>query len=177
MSKMLTGRVLPPILHTPPSPSSVPPIATFFNVPRRYVKSKMQVGDNSFPSPTADEKSSSPLRKSHRIYQLRSASTTSPIQRTKEQQLPSAGSSSSRASKRRVAPTHDDTNGTESPDSDSPADLRAPQSASSTASGEFSGHVCLCQPEPKIPRPRNGKPDSYHFFMLVGRIQRVPNMT
>lgn len=37
----------------------------------------------------------------------------------------------------------------------SPVDDKPPQSATSTASSDHTGHVCLCLPEPKIPRPRN----------------------
>lgn len=40
-------------------------------------------------------------------------------------------------------------------DSGSPSEERLPTSATPTGSPDFSGHVCLCQPEPKIPRPRN----------------------
>ncbi|KAF2689063.1 hypothetical protein K458DRAFT_123371 [Lentithecium fluviatile CBS 122367] len=146
---MLAGRVLPPILQALPPHTSVPPVATFFNVPRRYVKSNMQVGYNASPSSSAEDlKSPRSLRKSSRIHELRSSATTSPVQPTKEDQLPSPASPSPRASKKRIAHFEADL-------SESPTDSRVPASASSTGSGELSGHICLCQPEPKIPRPRN----------------------
>lgn len=47
-----------------------------------------------------------------------------------------------------------------------PTYQRSSNSAPSTGSGEFSGHICLCQPEPKIPRPRNGE-----FCLLFVRKQ------
>lgn len=171
---MLASRVLPPILRSPPPPS-VPPVATFFNVPRRYVKSNMQVGDNASPRPTA-EKAESPgtLRKSNRIHELRSTSGTSPIQRTTDE-LPSPDPSSPRTSKKRVASFDGGINGTASNEGDSPVDSRALPSASSTGSGELSGHVCLCQPEPKIPRPRNG--ESEYFLYPRHRHTRPWDMT
>jgi len=165
LPKMLAGRVLPPILQAPPPHSSVPPVATFFNIPRRYVRSNMQVGDNaSLHSPMEDMESPRSLRKSSRIHELRSFAPTSPVQHAKEAQLPSPASSSPRSSKKRIASFDIEANGAMAMESDSSTDHRVPASASSTGSGELSGHVCLCQPEPKIPRPRNGKSDS--FFSL-----------
>ncbi|KAF2639418.1 hypothetical protein P280DRAFT_481549 [Massarina eburnea CBS 473.64] len=163
---MLASRVLPPISHRStalqvqdPLPSvSIPPVATFFNIPRRYVRSNMQVADNaSSHSQMEDPKSLSPrsLRKSSRIHELRSASTSSPADRSsKDDLLPSGANSLSRATRKRYASFGDDPNGTDS-GGESPGDPMLPASASSTGSGELPGHVCLCQPEPKIPRPRN----------------------
>ncbi|KAF2257241.1 hypothetical protein BU26DRAFT_39295 [Trematosphaeria pertusa] len=171
---MLASRVLPPILRTPPPPA--PPVATFFNIPRRYVKSNMQVGDNASRSPTEDVQSPRTLRKSSRIHELRSASTSSPVQRTKEQELPSSDSSSPTSGKKRVA-SYDEVNGAETVDGDSPTDPRPPPSASSTGSGELSGSVCLCQPEPKIPRPRNAfiLYRQHHQHAIVARNPRLAN--
>lgn len=167
---MLTSRVLPPIFPPPPSspplphPPSlnehVPPIATFFNIPRRYVKSSMHSRDHDVSkSAMEDVKSSRSLRKSSRIHELRSASMPGPIEHSNGNStlLSPAAASSQASSRKRYASFGDHSNGAEP---DSPTELRSPPlSASSTGSGELSGHLCLCQPEPKIPRPRNGESD------------------
>jgi hypothetical protein len=104
------------------------------------------------------------LRKSSRIHDSRIAPTSSPVQRTKEEDLPSPIATSPRSTKKRLSTSFDvEMNGRESIDSDGPIDSRAPRSASSIGSRELSGHVCLCQPEPKIPRPRNGK---FNFLFI-----------
>jgi hypothetical protein len=154
---MLASYVLPPILRPspPPHPS---PVATFFHVPRRYVRSNMQVGDSPSNSPTDDGKRSRNLRKSNRIHDAKSSPTSSPMQRTKEEELPSPTIVSPRSTpKKRLAALEEVVNEDDSKDVDSPTDIRSPRSATSHGSGEPSPHVCLCQPEPKIPRPRNGE--------------------
>jgi hypothetical protein len=157
---MLANRVLPPILR-PPSPPPVTPVATFFHVPRRYVKSNMQVCDNASPnSPSEESSSSQSKRKSNRIHELRSTSTTSPVQNTKEEQLPSPAFSSSRASKKRAS-NLDGFAGPVSPEDDATVD-----SPSLPSGVELSEHLCLCQPEPKIPRPRNGESDVVLYSRL-----------
>ncbi|CAO2651064.1 Nn.00g093610.m01.CDS01 [Neocucurbitaria sp. VM-36] len=149
---MLASRVLPPIVRpSPPLPPT--PVATFFNVPRRYVKSNMQVGDNSPSTPMDDAKPSRSLRKSGRIQDSRSAPISSPVERTKRDELPSPALTSPRTTRKRLASVVEVVDGEDVVENDSPID--APPSATSTGSLEFSGHVCLCQPEPKIPRPRN----------------------
>jgi len=153
---MLASRVLPPVVR-PSSPSPPAPVATFFHVPRRYVRSNMQVGGSLSNSPTDDAKPSRSLRKSNRIQDVRSAPTSNPTQRSKEDGLPSTALTSPRSTRKRVASLEEVINEEDSRDQTSPTDLRSPRSATSTQSGEFSPHVCLCQPEPKIPRPRNGK--------------------
>jgi hypothetical protein len=148
---MLASRVLPPITRTsPPLPPT--PVATFFNVPRRYVKSNMQVGDSSPQSPMKDAKPRS-LRKSSRIYETRLPPTSSPAECTKKDESLSPALTSPRT-KKRVASLMEVA---DREDSGSPIDDRPPPSATSMESPDFSGHVCLCLPEPKIPRPRNGE--------------------
>ena len=162
---MLASRVLPPIVRTSPL-SSQPPVAIFFHMHRRYVKSNMQVGDDSPVSPTDDAKPLRSLRKSSRIHETRSAPTSNPTAEgsSKEEQPISPASSSPRTTRKRIASlieVH------EREDCNSPIDDMPPPSATSaTAVGspDFSGHVCLCQPEPKIPRPRNG--ESMTFLCL-----------
>ena len=158
---MLASRVLPPIARSsPPLPPT--PVATFFNIPRRYVRSNMQVGDNPSDAPMDDGKPSRSLRKSSRITDSRSAPTSSPVERAKQAELQSPTVTSPRSSKKWLAPLVEVVETQEADEQGSLPDDRAPPSATSTGSPDFSGHVCLCQPEPKIPRPRNGKPD---FFL------------
>ncbi|KAF2017394.1 hypothetical protein BU24DRAFT_149715 [Aaosphaeria arxii CBS 175.79] len=148
---MLASRQLPPPVYRPPLPL---PVATFYNIPRRYVKSNMQVSDDI--APEDDQKLPRTLRKSSRNNDSRAASTSGPIRRTKEEvKIPASNPQSPGISKRRATFLDNDGNDIRLTDSMSPDDSRPFPSASSTTSGELSGHVCLCQPEPKIPRPRN----------------------
>jgi len=144
--------VLPPIRSSPPPP---PPVVTFFSVPRRYVKSNMQVGDDSLQPPAEDSRSGRNLRKSTRIQIPRSAPNTSDVQRTKEEEQPTP--TSPRVARKRNSSLGSDEHAEESVKNECPTDVKTPASASSTGSGDLSPHVCLCQPEPKIPRPRNGE--------------------
>lgn len=150
---MLATRVLPPIVR-PSSPPLPAPVATFFHVPRRYVRSNMQVGDTPIRSLTDGVKPSCSLRKSSRVQDARSMPTSGPMSRTNEEEIPSPVQTSPRSHRKRIAPIEESVHGEEYVDNSSPTDARSPQS---TGSGEQSPHVCLCQPEPKIPRPRNGE--------------------
>lgn len=143
--------VLPPIRSSPPL---LPPVVTFFSVPRRYVKSNMQVGDDSLQSPAEDSRSGRNLRKSTRIQIPRSAPNTSDVQRTKEEEQPTPASP---LVARKRNPSLDFDENTEESVKNELTNVKTPASASSTGSGDLSPHVCLCQPEPKIPRPRNGE--------------------
>jgi hypothetical protein len=154
---MLASRVLPPPIVRPQSPSPRSPVATFFNVPRRYVRSNMQVGDATSGPSLDDVKRSRNLRKSNRIQDAKPTPTSSPLQRTKEENLPSPTLTSPQSTKKRLAPHEEAVNGEDVVDTNSPTDMRSPRSPISNGSGDLSSHVCLCQPEPKIPRPRNGE--------------------
>lgn len=152
---MLAGRILPPIHPR----SQSPPLATFYNIPRRYARSNMQVFDNATPQSSMDNlKSSRPVRKGTRPYELRSSPTSNPLQRL-ENELPSPASSTASAKNNRKR-SQEYFGNTESGNLSDPENLRGPDSASSSP-GE---HVCLCQPEPKIPRPRNGEPALFFIF-------------
>jgi hypothetical protein len=153
---MLASRVLPPIVR-PPSSSPPSPVATFFHVPRRYVRSNMQVGDTTSNTSLDDVKRSRNLRKSNRINDTKPAPTSSPFQRTKEEKLPSPALTSPRSTKKRLAPLEGAINGEDVVDINGPPDLHTPRSPVPNGSEDLSPHVCLCQPEPKIPRPRNGE--------------------
>jgi hypothetical protein len=162
---MLASRILPPIVR----PSSTPPaapVATFFHVPRRYVKSSMQVGDSLTDSSNEDVKSSRSLRKSSRIHDVRHAPTSSPMIRTKGEDMPSPGPASPRPTRKRIVSLEETVGDGQVPEYHISTNLRSPQSATSLGSGDFSPHVCLCQPEPKIPRPRNGECSALVFRLL-----------
>lgn len=164
---MLASRILPPII---PRSAPPPPVATFINIPRRYVKSNMQVGNDALDTKTDDARPPRHLRKSSRASDSHLTSTSSPTGRlSKEWQDPPALSPSGRVTrKKRTASSEDGINVVDYNDENSPVDSRAPPSASSTGSGELSGQVCLCQPEPKIPRPRNGKSDQLFLYFRCG---------
>lgn len=161
--KMLASRVLPPIRSSSP-PST--PVATFFSVPRRYVKSSMQVGDDNLRSPIEDGTPGRSLRKSSRIQTPKTVPDSSSVQRTKVEEQPTPPSP--RVARKRNTSLETDGNAEESVESESPTDVKTPASAVSTGSGELSPHVCLCQPEPKIPRPRNGE-----FVILCSLSRRL----
>ncbi|KAF1835982.1 hypothetical protein BDW02DRAFT_578284 [Decorospora gaudefroyi] len=152
ISKMLASRVLPPIVRTSPPLPPPTPVAVFFNVPRRYVKSSMHVGDKSPESPLDDAKPARSLRKSSRINESRAAPTSNPAERVQKEEPPSTAVTSPRTTRKRLSSLVEIP---EREDFGSPTEERAPPSATSAGSPDFSGHVCLCQPEPKIPRPRN----------------------
>lgn len=161
---MLASRVLPPIRSSSPPPT---PVATFFSVPRRYVKSNMQVGDDALRSPTEEGKAGRSLRKSSRIQIPRSAPNSSPVRRTKEEEQPTP--ISPQAASKRSASVENHGTAEEPVESEIAAEVKTPASAVSTGSVDRSPHVCLCQPEPKIPRPRNGK--SVILCSLSGRLE------
>ncbi|KAF2268179.1 hypothetical protein CC78DRAFT_15934 [Lojkania enalia] len=144
---MLASRILPPPVR--PSPPT-PPIATFFSIPRRYVKLNTKVGASQ--SNMENAKQTRSLQKTSRANDALSSSTSSPVG-TKEEQLNSF-TPCPRITRKRAASIEEEMNGRE-PQGNSPVDSRAVQGASSTGSGELSRHVCLCHPELKIPRPRN----------------------
>lgn len=152
---MLASLVVPPFERSL-SPHLQAPVATFFNIPRRYVRSNMQIGDTPSRSPPDDTKPARRLRKSTRLHDARSTPTSNPY--TKEEDHSSPTMTSPQLAKKRLATLQEVINGEDAVyNNSSSMDLQSPQSATSNASGDLSPQVCLCQPEPKIPRPRNGK--------------------
>ncbi|KAL5398804.1 hypothetical protein PMIN06_008433 [Paraphaeosphaeria minitans] len=92
------------------------------------------------------------LRTTNKSYERRSAPTSDPAQKA-DVELPSpalSNASLARGSKR-SATSQDHVNGVDSGELSDPEHSRGTGSASSSPRE----HVCLCQPEPKIPRPRN----------------------
>ncbi|KAH7116736.1 hypothetical protein B0J11DRAFT_99681 [Dendryphion nanum] len=169
---MLASRHLPPpMLHRPPAPPL--PVATFYNVPRRYIKSIMQMGHDT----KMTDSDSRIRRKSSRIQDLHLAPTSHTVEHGKDVRTSSPTPFSPRTNKRRAISLNTEVNGVLFGESNSPIDFRAPPSALSTGSGELSGHVCLCQPEPKIPRPRNAfiLYRQYHQHAIVARNPGLPN--
>jgi hypothetical protein len=162
---MLASRMLQPVVQSSP-PLHPLPIAIFFSVPRRYIKSTMRVQQASSQSPIDDSKSSHNLRKSSRIQETRSTLTIDSTTKLNHKEEPmSADGSSAQSTRRRPSSLMEISEGEESA---SPTDEKPPASATSATarSPDFAGHVCLCQPEPKIPRPRNGEFE--HFLCLEG---------
>lgn len=151
---MLAGRCLPPIERS--SPFHQVPVATFFNIPRRYIRSNMQLGDSPASSPNEDSKPSLTrnLRKSNRINDAKGSPTSHPQPR---EALQSPDSTSPQSLKKKLATLREEPNGEQPSKQGNPQELPSPTSATSLTSGEHSPQVCLCQPEPKIPRPRNGE--------------------
>lgn len=164
---MLASRVLPPIVQSSP-PFSPAPVATFFNVPRRYVKSNMRVGDNAQQSTKASAMSLRNSKKSNMSHDPRAFPTSIPAELAKQEPTSSPTLSSPRITRKRAAPYSEFIDQEDAIEGGSPVDT--PKSAISTDSPEHPSHVCLCQPEPKIPRPRNGESQISLFSILVSPI-------
>jgi len=171
---MLASRVLPPIFPASPPPPDLP-VATFFNIPRRYIKSTAHMGDNPANAQKRDSKSRQLLQKSNEVIESRSISTSHQTRTTNEglpspdPSLPSPVSGRKRIAHFRDRPIDRDTGHVENP-----VDSQLRLSVSSAGSGELSTHICLCQPEPKIPRPRNGKCD--RALYLSRRLSQSPEV-
>ncbi|KAF2131075.1 hypothetical protein P153DRAFT_313377 [Dothidotthia symphoricarpi CBS 119687] len=112
----------------------------------KYVKSNMQIDDSISQSPMDDTKSARNLRKGSGVQVPWSAGK-------EEEPASPPAVSSPRATRKRLVPL-EEVKAEDFVDNGSMED-RCPPSATSTGSGELCGSVCLCQPEPKIPRPRN----------------------
>ncbi|KAF2994055.1 hypothetical protein E8E13_001668 [Curvularia kusanoi] len=113
----------------------------------------MQVGDDDLPPSTEGGNAGRNLRKSTRIQIPKSAPNSSPVQRIEEEEQPTL--SSPQSARKPNPPLGTEVTIGDSVESDSPTEVKTPASVGSTGSGDLSPHVCLCQPEPKIPRPRN----------------------
>ena len=100
------------------------------------------------------------LRRSSRANETRTKSTTSPVE---AKQLPSPEEQPPKFSKKRAASPIRAVNGFGRSHSNSPIGFSSSQNSQVIGTADLSGHVCLCQPEPKIPRPRNGM-SSFSFL-------------
>ncbi|KAF1977654.1 hypothetical protein BU23DRAFT_451717 [Bimuria novae-zelandiae CBS 107.79] len=128
---------------------------------------------NNVPSrlPMDDVKPLQSIRQGSTIYELRSSPTSNPAQKL-EHELPSPASStySARHGKKR---SRDEANSVELGDLSDPEHSRAPRSGTSSP-GDY---VCLCQPEPRIPRPRNAfiLYRQHHQHAIVAANPGIPN--
>lgn len=162
---MLATRVLPPILRSPPSQPASP---GYYNLPRIHEQSLIASMGDGVPQADhdMDTKRGRTLRKSTRSSMTRSTSSPSPIHRQKTAASASPQASPVRITRKRAASlTYPPER--RSPEVESPPSTKNSYSAPSTGSGDMSGHVCLCQPEPKIPRPRNGRSDPSSLFLIL----------
>ncbi|ORY06240.1 hypothetical protein BCR34DRAFT_590673 [Clohesyomyces aquaticus] len=170
--KMLANRMLPP-----PNPPPLP-VATFYNIPRRYFRSAMHPRDENSTVVMEDPAAGRNLRKSIRATQSRNTSSPTVAEPTRDSRGPmSSPQSPPMMTRKRAASLNEQINRGVLDDTQSPVDSRSSYSAPSTASGDLSGHVCLCQPEPKIPRPRNAfiLYRQYHQSAIVARNPGLAN--
>lgn len=156
---MLASRTLPPLFRSPPPPPP-PPVVTFYNIPRRYERSaRTTMTDISEQAVVRDDKPARYTRGANRSYTPRSMLSPRAAQHSTNMGPPSpAQLSPGRILTRKRAQSLVDELDVDSRSSgdESFVDSRNGQTA---PSGNLPDHVCLCQPEPKIPRPRNGKSD------------------
>ncbi|KAF2497870.1 hypothetical protein BU16DRAFT_327412 [Lophium mytilinum] len=153
---MLTSRVLPPILRSPQL-QATPQLIT--NTSRRDdIAQEPRMGTDAHrKSFEKGEKSATSSRRSSKTMLTRSASSPSPARHSKGTPPPSPKTSPTRITRKRAASLLDTVNNKARPEEQqqSPPTPRESNGLPSVTPGEFAGHVCLCQPEPKIPRPRN----------------------
>lgn len=159
---MLASRTLPPIPFRSPNP---PPVATFVNIPRRYTRTRMPLTNDAPPQEMEGVSTSPRQRRSDRISGNSATSSVDVARRSRDGKAPSSALSSPRAARKRTSSDEEDPHAIGSDHESSVLDPKPPHSTSSIASGELSGHICLCQPEPKIPRPRNGE---FALFFISG---------
>lgn len=137
----------------------------------------MQISDDNLQPSIDDGKTGRNLRKSTRIQIPRSAPDRSSVERDKEDEQSTP--SSPRGARRKNRLPEADQKAEQNIESDSPTDVKTPASTPSTGSGDLSPHVCLCQPEPKIPRPRNGESDILcslsRWLVRLGWLVALPN--
>lgn len=119
-------------------------------MPRRYVKSSSQVGDDTTAQAMGDEEAP---RTAPRAARVRAPAKPKFYEETEEETRQEEKTSPQTRSKRLATLFEDG-----GPDEESASPADTPRSATSTGSSpEYAGYVCLCQPEPRIPRPRNGE--------------------
>jgi hypothetical protein len=104
-------------------------------------------------------------RKSSRISGKSTAASSDLARNSRDAQAPSSALSSPKVARKRTSSSEDDPNSMGSDHEGSLVDSKPPHGTTSIIPGELSGHICLCQPEPKIPRPRNGE---FALFFISG---------
>jgi hypothetical protein len=104
-----------------------------------------------------NEKKAMSPHSSSKTMLTRSASSPNPARHSKDIQSPSPQTPPTRVTRKRTASLVDTTGSKARLEDCSPPSSRESNRMPSVGAGEFAGHVCLCQPEPKIRRPRNGE--------------------
>jgi len=164
---MLTTRVLPPILRSPRMQTLS--VQLLSSAPAQDQSALLTIMDRDSPrkaSEKAQDNSASTWEPSNTML-ARSNSSPIPARRSKasDEAITEEPTFVRRLTRKRAASlVHIEEDKPKSEEDD--PKYQSSNSAPSTGSGEFSGHICLCQPEPKIPRPRNGE-----FCLLFVRKQ------
>ncbi|OCL06146.1 hypothetical protein AOQ84DRAFT_83015 [Glonium stellatum] len=176
---MLTTRVLPPILRSSClQPLSVQLLSGAFGQDPNTPLMNMDHDYHQRASEREQIISASPQKPPSSTL-TRSASSPSPARRSKTSSEAATEEPTfvRRLTRKRAASlVHIEENKSMSEDDD-PTYQRSSNSAPSAASEEISGHICLCQPEPKIPRPRNAfiLYRQYHQQAVVARHPGLAN--
>ena len=158
-SNMLASRTLPP--PRPPSQLLQP---TFFSIPRRYWRT-MRPDDGVLPPPDGQDGPARNLRHS-KSGLARASSSSSP---GRLQENPSPTTDRPPETLKRAASLDEAAHDEPMQDDEaSPTSAGVPRTVPPSAA-DLSGQVCLCQPEPKIPRPRNGTLASSFIFFIASR--------
>ena len=155
---MLTTRVLPPILRSPRMQPLSVQLSSALAQDRSTLLTIMDRDSPRKASEKAQDNSASTREPSNTML-ARSNSSPIPARRSKasDEAITEEPTFVRRLTRKRAASlVHIEEDKPKSEDDD-PTYQRSSNSAPTTGSGEFSGHICLCQPEPKIPRPRNGE--------------------
>lgn len=165
---MLTTRVLPPILRSPRmQPLSAQLLSSALAQDQSALLMIMGRDSPRKASEKAQDNSASPREPSNTML-ARYTSSPIPARRSKagDEATTEGPTFVRRLTRKRAASLVHIEEDKPKPEDDDPTYQRSSNSAPSTGSREFSGHICLCQPEPKIPRPRNGE-----FCLLFVRKQ------
>lgn len=151
---MLTSRVLPPILQLHATPQLITSTSRRDEIAQ---EPRMSTDGHWKNSEKGEKRATSPCRPSKTML-TRSVSSASPARQSKGTPSLSSQTSPARITRKRAASLLDTADSKARAEEHSPPSSRESNGVPSVGPGEFAEHVCLCQPEPKIPRPRNGEP-------------------
>jgi hypothetical protein len=125
----------------------------------------MQPGNDGPDHAMIDVDTSPRRRKSSRLSGSSIASSEM-VRSSRDAGEPAAALSSPRVLRKRASPSEDEFRPTGPARENHHMDSKPSHGSASTPPGEvLSGHFCLCQPQPKIPRPRNGE---FALFFISG---------
>ena len=157
---MLTTRVLPPILRSPRmQPLSIQLLCSALAQDQSTLLTIMG-RDSPRKAPEKAQDNLASTREPSNTMLARSNPSPIPARCSKasDEAITKEPSFVRRLTRKRAASlVHIEEDKPKSEDDDPTTYQRSSNSAPTTGSGEFSGHICLCQPEPKVPRPRNGE--------------------